>query len=209
MKKLKQAFAITVTCCMFAFIQHATAQDSKDKKKDDKKSDTQIRMEVVQEKCKDTPLDKRIRITVARFTSTAGNSPVTLGENMSTMLSNALSQVNCFNVLEEQKHMKDMTGEIDASNSEYSDAATGIKIIKMQRLENLQGDRLCRFFSWHKNILISNKFKKNSLISKEVSEQLKNNLANQAITWVNLLFLRIKALLCSASNFRKSQKLFV
>ncbi|MEO5571137.1 MAG: CsgG/HfaB family protein [Bacteroidia bacterium] len=133
MKKLNQTLAFVMTCFMFVFAQNSTAQDdSKEKKKDDKKTDTQIRMEAVQAKCKDIPLDKRIRVTVARFTSTAGNSPVTLGENMSTMLSNALNQVNCFNVLEEHKHMTDMTGEVDASNSEYADAGTGIEKGKMK-----------------------------------------------------------------------------
>ncbi len=116
-----------IICCIYASIQNAFAQDS-----NDKKLDTQVRMEVIKEKCKNIPLDKRIRVTVARFTSTAGNSPKELGNNMSTMLSSSLSQVNCFNVLEEQKHMSDMTTEIDASNSEYTDAATGIEKGKMK-----------------------------------------------------------------------------
>lgn len=98
----------------------------------DKKSETQIKMEVVKEQCKGTSLDKRIRITVARFSSTAGNTPKELGDNMSTMLSSALSQVNCFNVLEEQKNMGDMTKEIDVTNSEYIDAGTGIEKGKMK-----------------------------------------------------------------------------
>jgi curli biogenesis system outer membrane secretion channel CsgG len=131
MKKLNQILTITTACCMAVCFNNAVAQDSKDKK-DEKKTETQVRMEAVQAKCKDVPLDKRIRITVARFTSTAGNSPATLGENMSTMLSNALSQVNCFNVLEEQKHMNDMTGEIDAANSEYVDAGSAIEKGRMK-----------------------------------------------------------------------------
>ncbi len=111
---------------LFFFIVNGNAahsQDSKDKKKDD----NVIRMEAVKEKCKDLAYEKRIRLTVARFTSTAGNSPKELGENMSTMLSSALTQVNCFNVLEEQKNMNDLKGEIDISNSEYTNAATGIE----------------------------------------------------------------------------------
>lgn len=89
-------------------------------------------MESVKEKCADIPLEDRIRVTVARFSATASNAPSVLGENMSTMLTNALSQVNCFNVLEEQKNLEDMTDEIDASNSEYFDAATGVEKGKMK-----------------------------------------------------------------------------
>lgn len=98
----------------------------------DKRSDVEIRMEAIKEKCKDIPLDDRIRITVARFSATASNAPSVLGENMSTMLSNALSEVNCFNVLEEQKNLSDITTEIDASNSEYFNSATGVEKGKMK-----------------------------------------------------------------------------
>lgn len=124
---MKTTLLLIISLFMFVSVQDVIAQNVKEKK-----SDIQMRMEAVKEQCKNIPLDKRIRVTVARFSSTAGNSPRELGENMSTMLSNALSQVNCFNVLEEQKNMSDMTAEIDASNSEYSDAATGIEKGKMK-----------------------------------------------------------------------------
>lgn len=114
-------------CCMVASVQNTFAQKSKHKK-----SATEVRFESIKQECKDVPLDQRIRITVARFSATASNAPAVLGENMSTMLSNALSQVNCFNVLEEQKHLSDMTTEIDNSKSEYFDAATGIEKGKMK-----------------------------------------------------------------------------
>ncbi|MBL7929691.1 MAG: hypothetical protein JNL47_09530 [Bacteroidia bacterium] len=105
---------------LIAFSQTVFSQD-KDKKKDE----VQIKMEAVQEKCKDIPFEKRVRVRVSRFNSTAGNSPKELGENMSTMLSNALSQVNCFQVLEEIRKLDDVTKETDLANSEYVDAGTG------------------------------------------------------------------------------------
>jgi curli biogenesis system outer membrane secretion channel CsgG len=46
--------------------------------------------------------------------------PVTLGDNLTTMLTNALQGVNCFRVLETQKNNSDLTGEIDAGDSKYS-----------------------------------------------------------------------------------------
>ncbi len=134
MKNKNQKSAVLIVICMLlaAYTNLTLAQNGESKKKSDKKDEIQIRMETVQEKCKDISLDKRIRITVARFSSTAGNSPRELGENMSTMLSSALTQVNCFTVLEEQKNMKDLTGEIDAANSEYSNAASGIEMGQMK-----------------------------------------------------------------------------
>jgi curli biogenesis system outer membrane secretion channel CsgG len=122
---MKKLVLLIMICCIYS--SNSIAQKSKEKK-----SDIEIRMETVKGKCKDIQLDKRIRVTVARFTSTASNSPGELGDNMSTMLSSALSQINCFNVLEEQKNMKDMTNEIDVSNSEYTDAATGVEKGKMK-----------------------------------------------------------------------------
>ncbi len=124
---MKKITLLIMLCCMFASIQNAIAQKSKHKK-----SETEISFETIKQECKDVPLDKRIRITVARFSATASNAPSVLGENMSTMLSNALSQVNCFNVLEEQKHLSDMTTEIDNSKSEYFDAATGVEKGKLK-----------------------------------------------------------------------------
>lgn len=46
--------------------------------------------------------------------------PATLGDNLSTMLTNALQGVSCFRVLETQQNNGDLTGEIDAGDSKYS-----------------------------------------------------------------------------------------
>ncbi|WP_276482563.1 CsgG/HfaB family protein [Paraflavitalea pollutisoli] len=46
--------------------------------------------------------------------------PPTLGENLTTMLTNALQGVNCFRVLESLQHNDDLTGEINAGNTELS-----------------------------------------------------------------------------------------
>ncbi len=100
--------------------------------KSDKRRDVDITFEKIKEQCADIPLEDRIRITVARFSATAANAPDILGENMSTMLTNALSQVNCFNVLEETKNLDDMTGEIDMANSEYFDGAMAVEKGKMK-----------------------------------------------------------------------------
>lgn len=128
--KTRKTFITSTMCLLLATaIVPAGAQDSKDKKK---KEDVNVRMEAVKEKCQNVPLEKRIRLVVARFSATAGNAPRELGENMSTMLSSALTQTNCFRVLEEQKNMSDMTKEIDAANSEYADASSGIEKGQMQ-----------------------------------------------------------------------------
>lgn len=46
--------------------------------------------------------------------------PVTLGDNLTTMLTNALQGISCFRVLETLKNNGDLTGEIDGGDSKYS-----------------------------------------------------------------------------------------
>ncbi len=48
----------------------------------------------------------------------------TLGDNLTTMLTDALQQVNCFRILESLNNNKDLTGEIDAGDSKYSSKKT-------------------------------------------------------------------------------------
>jgi len=50
--------------------------------------------------------------------------PPTLGDNLTTMLTNALQEVNCYRVLESLSNNKDLTGEIDAGSSQYSSKKT-------------------------------------------------------------------------------------
>jgi curli biogenesis system outer membrane secretion channel CsgG len=54
----------------------------------------------------------------------ADKVPPILGDNLTTMLTNALQEVNCYRVLESLSNNKDLTGEIDAGSSQYSSKKT-------------------------------------------------------------------------------------
>jgi curli biogenesis system outer membrane secretion channel CsgG len=54
----------------------------------------------------------------------ADKIPPILGDNMTTMLTNALQGVNCYRVLETLSNNKDLTGEIDAGANGYSSKKT-------------------------------------------------------------------------------------
>jgi len=54
----------------------------------------------------------------------ADKIPPTLGDNLTTMLTNALQEVNCYRVLESLSNNKDLTGEIDAGGGQYSSKKT-------------------------------------------------------------------------------------
>jgi curli biogenesis system outer membrane secretion channel CsgG len=53
-----------------------------------------------------------------------GNIPPTLGDNLTTMLTNALQGVNCYRVLESLNNNEDLTKEIDAGNGGYANKKT-------------------------------------------------------------------------------------
>lgn len=54
----------------------------------------------------------------------SGQIPPTLGDNLTTMLTNALQGVNCYRVLESLKNNTDLTQEIDAGSNGYSSKKT-------------------------------------------------------------------------------------
>lgn len=54
----------------------------------------------------------------------ADKIPPILGDNLTTMLTNALHEVNCYRVLESLSNNKDLTGEIDAGGNGYSSKKT-------------------------------------------------------------------------------------
>lgn len=53
-----------------------------------------------------------------------GNIPPTLGDNLTTMLTNGLQGVNCYRVLESLNNNQDLTKEIDAGNNAYGGKKT-------------------------------------------------------------------------------------
>ncbi len=75
--------------------------------------------EKVKAQCQGIPLDKRIRLTVARFSVTT-NAPSEFGGNLATMLTNALQGLNCYRVLESLINKADMNDEIDYGESKYA-----------------------------------------------------------------------------------------
>lgn len=73
-----------------------------------------VSQDSIKQVCPDIPRDKRPRLTVPRFNMTAPNAPRDqFGDNLATMLTNALEQVNCYTVLSSIKDSADM---LDAQN---------------------------------------------------------------------------------------------
>lgn len=74
--------------------------------------DEKITFEEIRSSCEGKPFEERVRVTVARFSVSTPDAQGKFGGELSTMLSNALQQTNCFSVLESIKNAEDMTDEL-------------------------------------------------------------------------------------------------
>jgi curli biogenesis system outer membrane secretion channel CsgG len=98
---------ILLMVVMFASISLLQAQTSK------------VRFETIKEKCKGIPRDKRVRITVPRFSvsSRAAQASGQFGEELTAIMTNAIQECDCFRILESLVNKKDLADEIGHDES--------------------------------------------------------------------------------------------
>ncbi|MCB0795055.1 MAG: hypothetical protein KDB88_09985 [Flavobacteriales bacterium] len=107
---------IVLLVAIIGLLIHLPAHAQKDKK-------VKTTFEEIEAQCADRPMDQRVRASVTRFNVTANAADPALGSNLSSMLTTALYEVNCFRLLESLDKKEDMTQEIDFAQSGYSDAS--------------------------------------------------------------------------------------
>jgi curli biogenesis system outer membrane secretion channel CsgG len=83
-----------------------------------------VDIEKVKAKCKDKKYEERLRVTVARFSVSTPTATKEFGDNLATMLTNALHEINCFRVLESTKNLEDMTDEISLGQEGYTNGSS-------------------------------------------------------------------------------------
>jgi curli biogenesis system outer membrane secretion channel CsgG len=92
-------FVAAIGCFMLLMTpQYGIAQDK-------------ITLESVKEICKDVPIDKRIPMTVARFAVKTKSAQNVFGSELAEMLTNALTNVGCFQMLEMIDNIDDLVRE--------------------------------------------------------------------------------------------------
>jgi curli biogenesis system outer membrane secretion channel CsgG len=76
-------------------------------------------IEKVSKECKGIPRDKRIRVRVARFSvsSRAAQATGQFGEELTTIMTHAINQINCYRVLETIDKKEDANAEIAENES--------------------------------------------------------------------------------------------
>jgi len=73
------------------------------------------KVQIVPTSCSSTPLSERPVLTVSRFDVKAYKAQQRFGSELGAMLSNALVETNCFNVLASSSDMSDIAGEMAVS----------------------------------------------------------------------------------------------
>lgn len=74
--------------------------------------DVKVTFESIKEQCNDLPYNKRVRISVSSFKVATPNATDKFGDELAQSLTNALQNVNCFNVLLSSKDIDEINDEI-------------------------------------------------------------------------------------------------
>ncbi|HRH48399.1 MAG TPA: CsgG/HfaB family protein [Panacibacter sp.] len=124
-KKVK-AFLFLAIQAFISSIALAQQDIKADKNKD------KVTIENIKQQCSNLAMEKRPRITVARFNLTAPNAPKDqFGDNLATMLTNSLQEVQCYRVLERLSNSNDLTDEINFQQSDNADKSKAAQKGKM------------------------------------------------------------------------------
>ena len=94
---------IVLVCCLIALAEVLFAQ--------------KVKFDEIKNECPDLPLAKKVRISVSSFQVSTIDNPGRLGDELAQMLTDALQNVNCFNVLLSLKDVKEIQGEITYGQS--------------------------------------------------------------------------------------------
>ncbi|WP_026764667.1 MULTISPECIES: CsgG/HfaB family protein [Sediminibacterium] len=91
-----------------------------------------VTIEQIKEQCGDIPYNKRLRLSVSNFDVATPNASGKFGDELSQMLTNALQNVNCFNVLLSIKDTKAISDEISFSQAGNTALKSGPQTGKMK-----------------------------------------------------------------------------
>ena len=151
---MKKMPLIIIVNLLLLFTTHLLAQKN-----------VKVRFEEVQEKCKGLTQDKKVRIAVARFNVTTPNRGGEFGENMATMLTNALQQTNCYMVLAQLKNLGDLKGEINFNKSDDANGENGPEKGKMSSAQIVVTGEITEY-SVQKKSVGAGPFKTNNSVAK-------------------------------------------
>ena len=72
-----------------------------------------VSLDNIKQQCTGLPIDKRVRLSVSTFTVATPTAQGKFGDELAQMLTTALQEVNCFNVLLSLKDIQNATDELE------------------------------------------------------------------------------------------------
>ena len=91
-----------------------------------------VSLDNIKQQCTGLPIDKRVRLSVSTFTVATPTAQGKFGDELSQMLTTALQEVNCFNVLLSLKDIQNATDELEFNQKGNTDADASIQAGKMK-----------------------------------------------------------------------------
>ncbi len=103
-----------LTLCMYCLFLNA-------------QKDPKTTVEEIESQCESTPISQRVTVSVSSFNVATPTAYAKFGDELSQMLTNALQNVNCFNVLLSLKDSNEIMQEISFGESGNTQAGTSPK----------------------------------------------------------------------------------
>ena len=110
-----------------------------------------VAFDEIKPQCPDAPPSKKVRISVSSFEVSTINNPGQLGDELAQMLTDALQNVNCFNVLLSSKDSKQLTDEIKFGQSGNTEDGSAPQTGKMKGAQVIVLGKVTSFSSGGKS----------------------------------------------------------
>jgi curli biogenesis system outer membrane secretion channel CsgG len=104
-----------------------------------------VTIEKIKEQCGDIPYNKRVRLSVSNFDVATPKASGQFGDELSQMLTNALQNVNCFNVLLSIKDTKALTDEISFGQTGNTKSGSSPQTGKMKGAQVIVMGKITEF----------------------------------------------------------------
>lgn len=108
-------------------------------------NDTKVNFEKIQAQCNEIPYNQRIRIAVSSFKVATAGATDKFGDELSQGLTNALQNVNCFNVLLSSKDLAEIEEEIQLGASGKTKAGSSPKSGEMKGAQVIVMGKITEF----------------------------------------------------------------
>ena len=143
-KSLAFLFSIFVVNSSFLF-----AQDMKSNN-----NNAKVTIEDIKQQCENLAYDKRVNLSVSSFNVATLNNPGQFGDELAQMLTNALQNVNCFNVRLSIKDMKAITDEQQFEQAGNTDETTNNEVGKIQAAQVIVMGKVTEFSQGEKKFQV-------------------------------------------------------